>query len=107
MRIHDARAAGAADDARRLQDLGARWGTLRARGDHLACFELDLARAVSEPNDPARCFDEIAGIDGREKLDGLVRGEQPLVAVAADQELRGDVSEQAEHARAVDEVAAV
>ena len=43
----------------------------------------------------------------REELDGLVRPEEPLVAVEANEKLGRDVPEEPEHPRAVDEAAAV
>ena len=65
------------------------------------------ARGVADPGDDAGRLDVVAGPHGREELDRLVRAEEPLVAVEADEQLGGDVAEEGEHARAVDELARV
>src|SRR6185295_18237279 len=52
-------------------------------------------------------LDEVAGEDGREELDALVRAEESLVAVEADQELGGQIAEEREHARSVHELPGV
>ena len=67
----------------------------------------DLAARVADLDELAGRLDVVAGEDRREELDALVGAEQPLVAVEADEELGGDVAEESEHARAVDELAGV
>ena len=52
-------------------------------------------------------LDEVARAHRREELDPLVGAEEALVAVEADQELRGDIAEEAEDAGAVDQLARV
>src|SRR5204863_9965305 len=52
-------------------------------------------------------LDEVPSVQRREELDRLVGAEQALVAVVADEELGGDVAEEAEHARPVHQAPAV
>ena len=58
-------------------------------------------------HDAALGFDVIAHVDRREEFDLLVGGEEPFVAIHSDEQLGRNVAEQREHARAVDEAAAV
>ena len=46
-------------------------------------------------------------MDGREEVDRGIGAEEPLVAVVADQQLRGRVAEELEHEGAVHQAAAV
>ena len=78
-----------------------------ARGDDFARFELHAARGLADVHDAALGFDVVAGVDRREEFDAVVGGEEPLVAVHSNEQLGRDVAEEREHARAVDEVAAV
>jgi len=52
-------------------------------------------------------LDEIPGVERSEEFDRVVGAEEAFVAVEADEKLGGDVAEQAQHAGAVDEAAAV
>jgi hypothetical protein len=52
-------------------------------------------------------LEEVAGVDGGQELDRVVSDEKALVAVGDDGDLGDDVTEQLEHACALDEVAAV
>jgi hypothetical protein len=74
---------------------------------HLSGLEGDAAARRPDPGDHPRGLDEIARADRREELDHLVGPEQALVAVEADEQLGRDVAEEAEHTRAVDELARV
>ena len=67
----------------------------------------DLPAGVADLDELAGRLDVVAGEDRREELDRLVGAEEPLVAVEADEQLGGDVAEEREHARAVDELAGV
>src|SRR4051795_10479027 len=63
--------------------------------------------APADPDPLGAGLQHVAGADRAEEADLGVAGEQPLVAVHPDRDLGGDIAEQAERVRAVDQVAAV
>ena len=79
----------------------------RRRHDHLARDELHAERGLAPARDGPLGLDEVAGAHRRQELDRVVGAEQPFVAVGADAQLGGDVAEQLQHLRAVDEPAGV
>ena len=104
----DARAARAAHDDRRFEDVGRAFANIGAGRNDFARFELHACATCCRLSTMRPCgFDVVAGEDRREKLDRIVCDEEPFVAVQPDQQFGCNVAEEREHARAVDEIAAV
>ena len=89
--------------------MGVRGGirNVGSRRDVLAGFELHPAARLPDRNQLGVHLDEIPGVQRREEFDRIVGAEEALVAVVADEQLRGHVAEEREHARAIHQVAAI
>jgi len=102
---HDARAEGASDDDRGREGIGGgrRCAVGADGGDDLARLEGDLARGAAGARDDSGRLDVVSNEDRSEQLDLLIAAQDAFVAVDADHQLRGDIAEQCEDARRVDE----
>ena len=75
--------------------------------DHPARLETHLAGGLAHARDFRLDLEKVASVDRRQKLDGGVRAEEPLVPVVPDEQFRSGVAEELEHERAVHETPAV
>ncbi len=78
-----------------------------AARDHLAGLEAHLPGGLPDLRDLRRDLEVVAAANGRQEVDRRVGAEEPLVAVVADEKLRGGIAEELQDVRSVDEAAAV
>ncbi len=109
VRRDHARSDRACDDERLVEHgRGARRHSPRANvRDDLARLEAHRAARRAQCNELCGHFDVIASEDRRQEFDVIVGAKETLVAIETDEKLRGDIAEEPQDARPVDELAGV
>src|SRR5262249_20827731 len=87
--------------------LGRRLRTVGPATAHHPALEGDGAATRTRTDDLALDLEHVAGAYRCLELNVRIGGEQALVAVVADAQLGGDIAEQAQRVRAVDQIAGV